>query len=511
MPGMISQNVADANETPRRNHHGQASASGTERVNRAARFARAHRLRIGTLVLAIVFSLLDWYPLWSSGTSLPKAELMVMAELLISLMIAMIDLRWGAALTALVVMSSVLTGGVLGSSWANWAQCVMIGLLAFEINTASAAALGALSIASAVGFVSRHSWMSDMPLAGWLGIAMMFAMPLFIGLAFRWRADAQRSEARLLARQRELAQLRRDMQLVHMLHDSVAGRLAFIAAFSEQQRDTGAGSGTDRNNADRGEYAETAAWQLVNQETVQSLHSVWRAVRILSDNSSALSSTAENNAPADDCTDEAGSCAPALLHDRMDDRAEGPTGVLPCRAPRVSKRTPDGVIQRVMQTVEGWRHRLESLNLHGDVQISGDVAECDEQVCELIEQFLGELFVNILKYASRSDSIARGHKQTDDDLAGLEHLDYLIMITFSGNDVRIMQTNGVAETNIVVRPNSQPVDIDTDTDATTTGAQAGLPYYRQQFDAYGGSLSYAIVDDGWMLQAVLPNRTRVHI
>ncbi|KAA8827879.1 hypothetical protein [Bifidobacterium tissieri] len=507
---MISQNVADANETPRKNHHGQTSESGTERVNRAARFIRTHRLRIGALALAIVFSLLDWYPLWSSGTGLPKAELMVMAVLIISLLIAMIDLRWGAVLTALVVMSSVLTGGVLGSSWANWAQYVMIGLLAFEINAASAAALGALSIASAVGFVSRHSWMSDMSLAGWLGSTMMLAMPLFIGLAFRWRADAQRAEARLLARQRELAQLRRDMQLVHMLHDSVAGRLSCVAAFSEQQCDAGEGSGTDGNNADRGEYAETAAWQLVNQETVQSLHSVWRAVRILSDNSSALSSTV-NNTAVDDCTDGAENRAAALLHDRMDDHAEGPTGVLPCRVPRVSKRTPDGIIQRITQTAEDWRHRLELLNVHGDVQISGDAAECDEQVCELVEQFLGELFVNILKYARRSDSVARGHGLSNDDPDDLEHLDYLIMITFSGNDVRIMQTNGIAEANTVVRPHSQSVGSEADANATTTGAQAGLAYYRQQFDIYGGSLSYAIVDDGWMLQAVLPNRARVHV
>lgn len=497
---MISQNVSEANRTPYGSHHGQASENGTERVDRAVRFAWAHRLRIGALALAIVFSLLDWYPLWSSGTGLPKAELVVMAVLIISLLIAMIDLRWGAVLTALVVMSSVLTGGVLGSSWANWAQYVLIGLLAFEINAASAVALGALSVASAVGFVSRHSWMLDTPLAGWLGAAMMLAMPLFIGLAFRWRVDAQRAEARLLARQRELAQLRRDMQLVYMLHDSVAGRLSFVAAFSEQQCAAGEGSGTDGNNADRGEYAETAAWQFVNQEVVQSLHSVWRAVRILSDNSSALSSTAE-------------SCVAARLHDRMDDRAEGPTGALSW-ASHVSECTSDGAIQRITQTAEDWQHRLELLNVHGDVQISGDATECNDRVCELIEQFLGELFVNILKYARRSDSIVRGHGLSNDDPNDpddLEHLDYLIMITFSGNDVRIMQTNGIAETNTVVRPRSQSVGIEADANAAETGAQVGLAYYRQQFDACGGSLSYAIVDDGWMLQAVLPNRARVHV
>lgn len=495
---MISQNVADANETPHGSHHGQASENGTERVDRAVRFAWTHRLRIGALALAIVFSLLDWYPLWSSGTSLPKAELVVMAALIISLLIAMIDLRCGAALTALVVMSSVLTGGVLGSSWANWAQYVLIGLLAFEINAASAAALGALSVASAVGFVSRHSWMVDMPLVGWLGNAMMLAMPLFIGLAFRWRADAQRSEARLLTRQRELAQLHRDMQLVHMLHDSVAGRLSCVAAFSEQRCAADVENGTNEGSASGGECTETAAWQFVNQETVQSLHSVWRAVRILSDNASALSSAVE-------------SCVAARLHDRMDDRAEGPTGALSW-ASHVSECTSDGAIQRITQTAEDWQHRLELLNVHGSVQISGDATECNDRVCELVEQFLGELFVNILKYARRSDSVARGHGLSNDDPDDLEHLDYLIMITFSGNDVRIMQTNGIiSETNTVVRPHSQSVSIEADANAAETGAQAGLVYYRQQFDACGGSLSYAIVDDGWMLQAVLPNRARVHV
>ncbi|RSX50020.1 hypothetical protein D2E23_1974 [Bifidobacterium callimiconis] len=495
---MLGRSALDMSETTK----SETANDDRSEVNTAAKpiadFARTHRLRFAALALAIVFSLLDWYPMWAAGAGLPGPEISVMIALIMSMLIAMVDLRRGAVLAALAMMASVPTGGVLGTSWADWAQYALIGLLAFEVNAASAVALGMIAIASATGFVSLHTWMLTMPLAGWVGDVMMTATPLFIGLTFRWRADAQEAETRLRLRERELAQLQRDLQLVHVLHDTVAGRLAFVSAFSEQRASSQAGA--DTQNAD------TQSWKLVNEETADALHSVWQAVRVLSAESSRSSEkgTAAETAAVDDGPD-------ACMNDCVNVCAGGHTSAV-----------PDSVVHRMTWVSEDWSHRLDLLNLHGAVRISGSAARCDEKVGELAEQLLGELFVNILKYAKRSEHASEYVEWSDKRLCD----DYLIAITCSDSGIHITQTNAIAPDD--GRSNRVRIGNDDDTVAggdldngdgvdgigtgIGTGAQAGLPYYQRRLQDIGGSLSYAAIDDSWMLQAAIPTHAAaVHI
>lgn len=499
---MMSGSATDMSETMMSEMAGNERASVND-ANATAKtvvgFVQTHRLRISTLAIAIVFSLLDWYPLWTAGVGLPGPEIAAMAMLIMSLLIAMADLRWGSTLAVLATMASVPTGGVLGTSWADWAQYVLIGLLAFEINVASAVALGMISVASAMGFVSLHTWILTMPLTGWVGDAMMTVTPLFIGLTFRWRADAQESETRLRLRERELAQLQRDLRLVHVLHDTVAGRLAFVSAFSEQRANSEVS--VDAQNVG------TQSWKLVNEETTDALHSVWQAVRVLS--AESLRSSEEGTAAAGvDAVDDG---IDVRTNDHVNVRADGQIGAV-----------PDGVVRRMARVSEDWRHRLNLLHLHGTVRISGSAAGCDEEVGELTEQLLGELFVNILKYA-KPDGVGnrQGERPCDD---------YLIAITCSDDGIRITQTNAIASggdrlnregdsngdaarNDDVARNDDGVSDVaGLGIDSSDTGAQAGLPYYQQRLQDIGGSLSYAAIDDSWMLQATIPTRsTAVHI
>lgn len=481
MMGRSASDISDMSETMLNETAGNKQSDVNTTAKTMVRFTRTHRLRIATLALAIVFSLLDWYPMWSAGAGLPGPEISVMAMLIMSLLIAMADLRRGAVLAALAMMASVPTGGVLGTSWADWAQYVLIGLLAFEVSTVSAVALGMISVALAMGFVSLHTWMLTMPLAGWVGDAMMAATPLFIGLTFRWRADAQQSETRLRLRERELAQLQRDLQLVHVLHDTVAGRLAFVSAFSEQCANSKVS--VDAQNVG------TQSWKLVNEETTNALHSVWRAVRVLS---------AESPRSYEEGAAAAGADA---VDDGVDARADEQIGAV-----------PDSVVHRMTRVSEDWRHRLDLLNLHGTVRISGSAAGCDEEVGELAEQLLGELFVNILKYAKRSERASEYVEWSDKRLCD----DYLIAIICSDSGIRITQTNAIASNsdrlNCEGDSNGGAARNDASGGNSDTGAQAGLPYYRRRLQDIGGSLSYAAIDDSWMMQAAIPTHVAaVHI
>lgn len=297
-----------------------------------------------------------------------------------------------------------------------WGDCLALGMLSYAEGTLSVVLLGTIGASLLQLLQSLSPQAADhrgLNPTGFTFLVSVILIAASLGYAFRRGADRKLADEREHAqtlRELEYDRQERQLRIAATMHDAVAGRLANIIMRTDSDA-------TPTPNA----------WSTVHteaQEALDELHAIITMLRQPIDDAQTTSTTPKN-----------------IFHQRLADL---------CAAQD---------------------RRMSGLGLHGE----GVVKEWDpngtpeSDHIELACGLVGELYVNIGKYADRSTP-------------------YQLSITIDGGNLEIVQSNGIS------------------TPRKPSAGGRGLAIYAQRVAHAGGMVSYGTQSGEWSFYALIPLR-----
>lgn len=259
------------------------------------------------------------------------------------------------------------------------AQMMMLAIVAYRCSrrTVLSYAVGSSLIAClSLSPLFDGSW-TGRPQVGamrMMNATAMMLMAAVVGRAMLWKDEARRAAVaeRAIERERELAvSRRRSLELSRDVHDTVAGRLSYVAMVCE-----GACIDESRSEKDRRLFAQ------LNDQVLEALRGVRAVIAAMLPNGEMTLACASDGA-SDSAVDDA--------YDDVDCTAD---------------RTIAIVSSAVAQSASSQQERLLGQGFGGDVLVEVadgvDVAQpCDENSADEMKDLLLETFSNVARHAEK--------------------------------------------------------------------------------------------------------------
>lgn len=345
--------------------------------------------------------------------------------------------------------------------------------------------------------------------------SMMFMLPFLaiacmLGLGMRmWRLETrrrERAEARRMLLERENAQYRERLDLLHELHGSVAGSLAYAVLVCRQMREecdapSGTGAAADaadarfaamREEAWQAERAVTRALEALRREVIEPTKRL--VAQRQADGSARGGGAAAVDCPADGMV-AAGAAGGAVqgLTVGVADGAAGAAGIAIATVAdaqdgssssgrEVASDRSAAVERHVREAAD----RLRALGFRCETLVRGDLSGLDGRGAEMVMRIVDEAGNNIAKYG----------------LPGC----CAIAVTADGpaKRVRVWSSNDCADDGGVHARSNVRGDACIDSGRSALSGGTGLDLLRRSLATVGGNLTTACEDGVWTVAATVP-------
>ena len=351
----------------------------------------------------------------------------------------------------------------VGYAWPGWVGAVAAGAYAL-VESVCSVWWGAHGLAVWMTRSVVRGWMAigrdmaredGMHMAAWEPGAMLLLVAgvlisvivsgfaVILGYAFSVRAETTSQLART---QVMLGRLTREQELAHMIHDSVANDASVIAMLAWRAKTALQGSGVPSDSA------VDDMLDAIYDRAHQALDRTHEVIDVLN-GTRTIDGAATGRAPAAD-----DSPGPVRLSDSV--------------GPSAAAGTLDGRLERLCEDQD---RTLHMMGFVGDGRVEGAGPEhVPARTRRAVTELVQEAYANIVRHGMPGDD-------------GF----YAVFVALDDDSARITSTNRIA---------------DGAGEAGETRHGRGLGLHRAAVEALGGTVSTAVQDGTWVLNAVVPLR-----